>query len=236
MRKVIILQARLASSRFPNKVLAELNGRPMIAHIIDRLKESRLADSICAAIPADASEDRLAAALAHHGVTITRGHATDVLGRYIQAAYQTGAQVIVRATADNPLVSPENIDRQIEALSADPECDYVFTNGLPVGVSTECFTLKTLEKLDYLSREGNLREHVTLYLRQHPGTFNSLTLEAPPELHDPDLRLTVDTPADFEVVKAIYGRLYKPGHIVDVAAALSLLQQEPALLQEFAAA
>lgn len=236
MRRIVILQARLASSRFPNKVLSDLCGRPLIAHIIERLKAARQVDGICVAIPADASEDPLAAALTHYGVTITRGHANDVLGRYIQAAYQTGASIIVRATADNPLVCPLNLDRQVELLAHEPEADYVITDGYPVGVTTEAFTLKTLEKLDFLARDPNMREHVTLYLRRQQGSFNVRHLEAPEELHAPDLRFSIDTPSDHEFIKAVYERLYQPGTIVDLAQAIQLVRQEPALHQAALAA
>jgi spore coat polysaccharide biosynthesis protein SpsF len=231
MRKVIILQARLASSRFPNKVIAELSGRPMIAQIIDRLKASALADEICAAIPAESSEDKLAQVLADLNVTICRGHPTDVLGRYVQAAYQTNAQIIVRATADNPFVDPANLDRQLSSITENPDTDYVFTEGLPVGVTCETLTLKTLEKLDYLARTNNHREHVTLYLRENPGPFSVLTLQAEGLMRRPSLSLTIDTPADFAVAREIYKRLQRGGGIVDLAEVIRLYDEQPKLFQ-----
>lgn len=226
MRKVIILQARLASSRFPSKVLAELSGRPAIAHIIDRLKLSKLADEVCVAIPDDPGEDKLAAVLGELAVSITRGSMADVLGRYIQAAYETKADIIVRATADNPLVSWEDIDRQLGEISADPELDYLITEGYPIGITVETFTLRTLEKLDYLARQADLREHVTLYLRQHPGPFVVKPLAAPAHLAQPNLRLTMDTVQDYALMKAIYERLYKPPDPVQLKDVLDLLANE----------
>jgi spore coat polysaccharide biosynthesis protein SpsF len=227
MRKVIILQARLASSRFPSKVLAELSGRPVIAHIIDRLQAAARADAVCVAIPDDAGEDRLAEALAPLGVSITRGSGPDVLGRYIQAAYETKAEIIVRATADNPLVCFHNLDRQLEEMDADPELDYIITEGLPIGITTETFKLRTLEKLDYLARHNNLREHVTLYLRQHPGPFVVKPLSALPGLHRPNLRLTMDTQQDYALMRAIYERLYIPGGLIEISEVLELLDSAP---------
>ncbi|MCC7477909.1 NTP transferase domain-containing protein [bacterium] len=236
MRKVIILQARLASSRFPNKVLAELSGRPMISHIIERLKASKLADELNVAIPAEPSEDALANALEGSGVTISRGHPTDVLGRYIQAAYQTGAEIIVRATADNPFVCPQNLDNQIQALLDNPETDYVITEGLPVGVTVETFSLKTLEKLDFLARSNNHREHVTLYLREHPGPFVTKTLHAPAELNRPNLRLTVDTPAELARVQSLYDKVWTPGSIADLASAVRIYDENPSAYEQVATA
>jgi spore coat polysaccharide biosynthesis protein SpsF len=231
MRKVIILQARLASSRFPSKVLADLCGRPAIAHIVERLKAARLADAVCVAIPDDPGEDALASVLQGLDVALTRGSGPDVLGRYIQAAYETGAEIIVRATADNPLVCHENIDRQLAEISADPEIDYLITEGFPVGITVETFNLRTLEKLDYLARHDNLREHVTLYLRQHPGPFVVKPLVAPPELARPNLRLTMDTRMDYELMLAIFERLYRPGELIGLKAVLDLLDTEQAVAE-----
>ena len=236
MRKVIILQARMASSRFPNKVLAELSGKPMIAHIIERLKASKLADELNVAIPTEPSEDELARVLEGYDVTVSRGHPTDVLGRYIQAAYQTGANVIVRATADNPFVDPVNLDRQLQAIMDNPELDYVITEGLPVGITVETFTLKTLEKLDFLARSNNHREHVTLYLREHPGPFVTQSLHAPAELDRPGLRLTVDTPHELAMAQKLYDKVYQPGGIADLAAAIRVCDENPAEYEQVATA
>ncbi|MCH7471542.1 hypothetical protein IIA79_01120 [bacterium] len=231
MHKVIILQARLASSRFPNKVLAELCGRPVIAHIVDRLKVVAGADEVCVAIPTGADEDPLADVLSKMPVSITRGSGHDVLGRFIQAAYQTNADIIVRATADNPLVGFEEAGRQLDELLADPELDYVISEGFPVGVTTEAFTLKTLEKLDYLARHADLREHVTLYLRKNPRPFLVKTLRAPEHLRRPDCSLSLDTTQDYTLLAAIYDELYKPGELVALEAVLKLLDENPELAQ-----
>lgn len=230
MRKVIIVQARLSSSRLPNKVLAEISGKPVIAHIVERLKASAQADALCVAIPVDKGEDPLAEYLLTQDVAVSRGSTTDVLGRYIQAAYETKADLIVRATADNPLVSVTEVDRQLEALVADPELDYVITKGYPMGITVESFTLKTLEKMDYLTQHNvNHREHVTLYLRQNPRPFNILELEAPPELRQPDYKLSIDTDHDLELFRALFAKLYQPGKLVDLRDALELLSADTRL-------
>ena len=232
MRKVIIVQARLSSSRLPNKVLAEISGKPVIAHIVERLHAASQADGVCVAMPADKGEDPLAEYLQNLDVTVVRGSTTDVLGRYIQAAYETKADVIVRATADNPLVSYEEVDRQLSALEADPELDYVITKGYPMGITVESFTLKTLEKMDYLTQHNvNHREHVTLYLRQNPRPFNILELEAPPELRRPDFKLSIDTDHDLELFREVFDKLYQPGQHVSLKAALDLLAADTRLGQ-----
>jgi spore coat polysaccharide biosynthesis protein SpsF len=228
MHKVIVLQARLASSRFPRKVLAELGGKSVLENCIERLRAAKHADEVCVAIPSTDSENELAEAVAKMNVTLVRGSESDVLGRYIQSAYQTKADIVVRATADNPLVSAENIDLQIEALLADPEVDYVWTEGLPIGVSVETMRLKTLEKLDYLARHQDMREHVTLYLRKNPGPFVIRNIEAPAEHHRPEYRLSLDTPRDYELFQKIYEKLGGSGSI-DLSKALALIDGDAEL-------
>ena len=229
MRKVAILQARLDSSRYPGKVLADLKGRPAIAHIIDRLKSATQLDQVCVAIPAEHKEDKLAEVLATLDVSVIRGHASDVLARYIQAAYETKADIIVRATGDNPLVSPEVIDQQLSTLLAEPELDYVITEGMSVGVTTETFTLKTLEKLDFLAKHPDHREHVTLYLRRNPGPFVMRRLDPPEHLANANYRLTLDTAEDHAVLQRIYDKLYTGPGIVDLRNVFRLLEEDKEL-------
>jgi spore coat polysaccharide biosynthesis protein SpsF len=230
MRKVIIVQARISSSRLPRKVLAEICGKPVIAHIIERLKASALADALCIAIPADKEEDALAEYLAGESVIVVRGSTKDVLGRYIQAAYETKADLIVRATADNPLVSFEEVDRQLGKLEADPDLDYVITKGYPLGITVESFTLKTLEKMDYLTQfNSDYREHVTLYLRQNPRPFTIMELEAPPDLRKPDYKLSIDSDHDLQLFRAIFEKLYQPGQLLDLSSVLGLLAEDSRL-------
>lgn len=229
MHNVIILQARLSSSRLPKKVLADICGKPVIAHVIDRLRAAKRVNEVCVAIPTDSQEDALAEVLAGLDVTVVRGSQHDVLGRFMQAAYQTRADLIVRTTADNPLVSYEEIDRQLELLENDPGIDYLITEGYPAGITPESFTLKTLEKLDYLARHAHMREHVTLYLRKNTGPFATRILDAPEDLAAPDLMLTVDMQQDLELFRAIYGKLYKPGQLIQLTDVYALLDADPAI-------
>lgn len=227
MHNVIILQARLSSSRLPRRVLAEISGRPVIAHIIDRLRAARRAHEVCVAIPSDATDDELAEVLAGLDVTVVRGSQHDVLGRFMQAAYQTRADLIVRTRADNPLVSYEEIDRQLAVLEQEPDVDYAITDGYPQGITPESFTLKTLEKLDYLARHAHMRKHVTLYLRKNPGPFSVRRLQAPDEYTAPRMMLTIDMQQDLELFREIYDRLYRPGRLVQLGDVFELLRGNP---------
>ena len=229
MKKVAILQARLNSSRLPRKVLADLAGKPVIEHIIDRLETSERLDEICIAIPEVETENELLQAIGKRNVHIARGPETNVLTRFLIAAYETHADIIVRATADNPLMDVCVMDEQLKFIEEHPATDYVFTKGLPLGVSTETFTRKTLDKLDFLARTPLMREHVTYYLVEHPSPFNVVYLDPPEVLAHPELRLTLDTPDDMEVFSQIYGELYNGQGIVPTEKAVGLLLQRPEL-------
>nr|MDQ3023592.1 NTP transferase domain-containing protein [bacterium] len=230
MRKIIIIQARLTSSRFPGKVLAELSGKPVIAHVIDRLRAVKGIDDVCVAIPTDSSDDQLAEVVKGLGVCVTRGHGRDVLSRYIQAAYETKADAIVRATGDNALVDWHNVEQQLAVFEADPELDYVTTDGFPVGITVETFKLKTLEKLDFLARKDDLRKEVTLYIKQNEGPFVVKHLQAPEGQRWPDISLSINRPEDLTFVQAIYDRLSKEGELIEIGDVIGLLRSEPALL------
>lgn len=229
MLKVIVLQARLNSSRLPGKVLLPLAGRPCLWHILERLKRCRTIDRICVATTDLPGDDRLAEYCEELGVDVVRGSENDVLSRYIVAAYHSGAGIIVRATADNPFVSPEYIDEEVEYLEAHPDCDYVCARRLPLGTMAEAFTLKTLEKLDFVAKEDIYREHVTYYLHDKRGYhgFSMAELDVEREIARPELRLTMDTVEDYELISKIYDELYAEGDIIGVEEAVRYLDSNP---------
>jgi len=228
MKKVAILQARLNSSRLPRRVLADLAGRPVLLHILDRLKKSEELDEICVAIPEIPGEDELAQVGESAGVTLARGPEHDVLSRFRIASYQTGAEMVVRGKADDPLVDVDILDEQLRFLEEHPEVEYVFTRGLPQGTAVESFPQKTLDKLDYLARTLEYRKHVTYYLLEHPQTFNVHVMEPPQALRRPHYRFSLDTPEDHEVLKVVYGELYQ-GEPIPLAEAVNLLDARPEL-------
>lgn len=232
MNKVIVLQARLNSSRLPGKVLLPLAGKPVLWHILERLKRPWTVDRICVATTTDTSDDELVAFLDDYGVEVVRGSEDDVLARYIQAAFATDAEIIVRATGDNPLLHPESLDDVVAYLEANPDCDYVSQRELPLGAMLEAFTRRTLEKLDYVSKDAIYREHVTFYLhdkRGHHG-FNMADLSVESALRRPNLRLTMDTMEDYELISRIYDELYTEGEIIELSKVIEYLDANPNML------
>ena len=124
-KRVVIVQARMASSRLPGKVLMDLCGKPMLAQLLGRLKRCMHADEIVVATTTKPGDDPVAALADREGVRVFRGSEDDVLSRYAGAAREARAGMVVRITADCPLIDPDQTDRVIQALEKGAaEYDY----------------------------------------------------------------------------------------------------------------
>jgi spore coat polysaccharide biosynthesis protein SpsF len=205
----IVLQARMGSSRLPGKVMMELCGRPMLGHILDRLKMVANANLIIVATSTNIIDDIIESFSESQNVPCFRGSEMDVLDRYYQAARKFTLDHIVRATADNPLVDPEEACRLIE-LHLERSADYTHAFGqLPIGVGVECFTLFALERSWREGHQSNHREHVNEYIQEHPDRFHIEQLDIPQAKRASSLRLTVDTQNDFDRIAVLYSRLLR---------------------------
>ena len=230
-RVCAIVQARMGSQRLPGKVLAAIGGAPMLAHVALRAAACPAVDQVIIATGDGADDDPVAAAAAALGVPCWRGSPHDVLGRYRGAADAFGADVVVRLTADCPLLDPAVIGQVIAALVAGPTpCDYaanVFTRTFPRGLDAEALWRDTLHRLDRLARTPATREHVTALVHERPALFVTASVEGAVDASD--LRLTVDTDADLELIRRIHARL-APGPTTPHAEVVALLRREPALV------
>lgn len=200
---VAIVQARLGSSRLPLKSLLCLRGLPVIDWVTTRLKKSRLLSRIIVAVP-DTELDRV---LIEHLKTAATdyiaGPEEDVLRRFVLAARATDADYIVRVCADNPLVWAEAIDQLIEFYAVN-ECDYAWNhvprdNLWPDGLGAEIISAPLLYELDRLAQLPSQREHCLNYIRDNEASFRLATFDpVEPWLCRPDLKLDLDSPADFQ--------------------------------------
>lgn len=208
MRVVAILQARLGGTRLPGKVLLDLCGKSVVRHCVQRLQQARLVDTICVAVPH--GDQELIEHLAGIPISAPPMCAEDnVLGRMAWTARHSGADIVVRATADNPFVSWTNIDRQVATMLDDPSIDYVWTAGLPVGVSAEVIRAAALLFMDeHVNVDDPEREHVTRPLRMTPAPQRTCHLLAPPLMRYPQERLTIDYKRDYENVQRLYEKMY----------------------------
>lgn len=224
-----IVQGRMGSTRLPGKVMRSLQGRPMIDHVLERLGRVPEVSEVVVATSTRTVDDPLARHLQAAGIRVFRGSETDVLGRYYCAALEVQAQVIVRVTADCPLISPSVTGRVVQAyLSAVPPCDYVSNSrqrSYPRGLDIEVFSFRALEKAHREATRPEDREHVTPYIWRQPDVFR-LGIEIG-EVDRSNLRLTVDTPEDFGLVRRIYMALYPSNPAFDLVDIVELLDQHP---------
>ena len=210
-----IIQARVTSTRLPGKVLMNIEGKPMLWHVINRLKFSKELDDIILAIPDTKENDILEKFAKDNKVKYFRGSEEDVLSRYYKTAKEFKCDVMVRITSDCPLIDPEIIDLVIEE-HLNFKADYssnTLKRTFPRGLDTEVFNFDILEKSYKKAKENYQREHVTPYIYEHPEIFKLQNIEAEKELYRPELRWTVDTKEDLELVREVYRHLYKPQKI-----------------------
>lgn len=166
---VAIIQARMSSSRLPGKVLLDLAGQPMLVHVVERVKGARTIQDIVVATTNDPSDDPIEQACAARGYACFRGSLHDVLDRYYQAARASRAGVIVRITADCPLIDPAVVDRTVEAFHS-PNTDFCanrlpppWGRTLPIGLDVEVVSFTALERAWKEADQPFQREHVMPY-------------------------------------------------------------------------
>ncbi len=229
-RILAIVQARMGSSRLPGKCLADIAGKPLLQHVIDRARASTHVSDVVVATTCEPADTPLVAHLRSWGVPYFRGSTDDVLDRFYQASSHREADVIVRITADDPLKDPAVVDRVI-ARFLDASVDYA-SNTLeptyPEGLDVEVFTHQALVRA---WREASLRserEHVTPYIWSHPDRFRLLSVTNDRDLSA--LRFTVDYADDLVFVRAVYAELYR-GRVFGLSDVLALLERRPDLLE-----
>lgn len=207
-RKVAIVQARMGSTRFPGKVLADLAGAPMLERQLARLSRARMLDEIVVATTTMAEDDAVVGLSARLGYRYFRGDAHDVLRRYLDASRDARADLVVRVTGDCPLIDPDVVDRVVDALIAGP-ADYasnVIRRTYPRGLDTEALHSDVLARTERLAREPAWREHVTLFIYSgRPDLWILRSVES--ELERSDLRWTVDLPEDLTAMRSLYEEL-----------------------------
>ncbi|MBI3066873.1 MAG: aminotransferase class III-fold pyridoxal phosphate-dependent enzyme [Deltaproteobacteria bacterium] len=231
-RKVVALvQARMGSTRLPGKVLADIDGEPMLARIVSRVERSSLVTAVVVITSDTPADDVIEEFCKKRGLSVFRGSENDVLDRTYQAAKAQQAEAIVRVTADCPLIDPAVIDRVVAAYLTD-DCDYASNTLIytyPDGLDTEVFSFDALEISWREARRAADREHVTPYLRAS-GRFRLRNVECELIRSLRHYRWTVDEPCDLEFVRAVYARLRSKSNS-GWREVLSLLDADPALAQ-----
>jgi glutamate-1-semialdehyde aminotransferase/spore coat polysaccharide biosynthesis protein SpsF (cytidylyltransferase family) len=201
---VAIVQARMGSSRLPGKTIADVAGRPLLLHVVQRVRNARRVDKVVVATTDRSSDDPIAALCQREGIKYFRGSEDDVLDRFYRTAQANAADTVVRITADCPLIDPAVIDKVIARFQVG-DCDYA-SNAVrytyPDGLDTEVCSFAALERAWREAKKPAEREHVMPYLRT--AKFRTANVESDSPVPLGKYRWTVDYPADLEFVRKIY--------------------------------
>jgi spore coat polysaccharide biosynthesis protein SpsF len=229
-KKIIaIIQARVGSTRLPGKVLKKISKKPVIWHVLNRVRLSKKIDDVIVAIPSTAENDILEDFIKKLKFSYFRGSEEDVLSRYYNTASRFNGEIIVRITSDCPLIDPEVVDMVIQE-HINSNADYTsntIKRTFPRGLDTEVFNYNTIEAAYNKARKDYEREHVTPYIYENPEVFTLNSIEAKGKLNRPDLRLTLDTKEDLRLIREIFKGLYRPGRVIYTKSIIEFLDRNP---------
>ena len=231
-RVVLVIQARMGSTRLPGKSLMDLAGEPLVGRILERVKRCRRLDEIVLAIPDTAQDAPLGDLGRQYGVTVFAGSEHDLVERYYQAALAAKADIVGRLPADNATPEPEEIDRIADFHRSVPSRGFssnltqVGDNQYPDGIGAEMFDFSLLAEARERNSDPRQREHVHLnffdYGPQQPVDADWCpirTIACPSAFARPDLVLDVNTQSQYDFMRALYEALYPRNpqfHITDI--------------------
>ena len=219
---VCIVQARMGSTRLPKKSMLTLGDEPLIVHVLKRAALSKRLDSLVLATTQLPEDDVLESTAKSLGFLVYRGHQSDLVDRYYNAATKFNAETIVRVPADNPLIHPTEIDRIIDYFLRN-EVDFasnigpLWGNGYPDGLGAEVFSMTKLRELHNNLTDPFHREHVTSYFRDNPKQFKLGTVPCPKEFSRPDIVLDVNTLADYKFISKLFSDLGKTTDFINIS-------------------
>jgi spore coat polysaccharide biosynthesis protein SpsF len=231
MKSVAIIQARMGSTRLPGKVLSDLEGEPMLARVVNRSRRAITVNEVVVATTIKPADKPIAELCSKLGRPCFQGDEDDVLDRYYRAALAHRADLIIRITADCPMVEPEIIDRVVLELQNNEKIDYAGNTlpprTFPRGLDVEAVTFEALERAWREDENKAWREHVTPYIYNHPEKFKLYAVVNSVDYSS--MRWTVDTYEDLSFIRNIYkhfGHDHFSWHDV-----LTVLRQHPEWLE-----
>lgn len=228
MKTAILITARLKSARLPKKVIRPVHGRPMIVHMLDRLKLAERPTEIIICTSPLSQDEPLVKIAQQEGVQYYRGDPDDVLLRLTNAAAEFGVDTVISCTADNPFVDPEYIDRLID-FHLKHGYEYSKSEGLPFGAFAYALSYRAMVRACEIKAETDTEVWGGYFTETGQFSWGVMQVDDP-SVRWPELRLTVDTPQDFELVTRIVDELYKPGQVFSLAEIVALCRRRPDLV------
>jgi spore coat polysaccharide biosynthesis protein SpsF len=209
MTVIATIEARMTSTRLPGKVMAYCRGTTMLERLVIRLKSVSNIDEVIIATTTNMEDDLIVELASNLGVRFFRGSEDNVFDRVIQTAIFANADTVVEITGDCPLLDPVLVEQMVEIFRIN-SIDYISNcefPSYPAGMEIQVVSLQALMKSYQMTNSALDREHVTLHIRNHPEVFRQMYLIAPIGLRFPELSVTLDEPADLEVISAVIENL-----------------------------
>ncbi len=203
MKCLVMIQARCGSTRLPNKVMADLCGKTVLARIVERAQRSRIVDEVMVVTSIDKNNLTILTECAKLGVRVGVGSEDDVLDRYYQTARLLKPEYVIRLTADCPCFDAELLDMAIEAMDEDTDYCGMLSESFADGLDLEIMKFSALENAWKNAKHTFEREHVTQYIIRRPEVFKLQNFESPVGYFG-NQRWTIDEPEDYELVSKIY--------------------------------
>jgi spore coat polysaccharide biosynthesis protein SpsF len=232
MKYLVIIQARCGSSRLPGKVLKDVYGKTALERMIDRVKRSKRIDEVIIATTINKEDREIVKLVSSLGLRVFAGSSNDVLDRYYQTAKLINPQYIIRLTSDCPLFDAEILDNAIETFE-QKNCDYLgmISETFPDGLDLEIMKFDVLKTAWEKAALTSEREHVTLYIKNHPELFTIYDYQCTYG-NLKHMRWTLDESEDLVFVQSIYKHFLDVGkEYFSSSEILDLLEKKPELTE-----
>ena len=231
-RVVATIEGRTTSTRLPGKIMMPLAGQPVMQHMIERHRRSKLTDEVVVATTVNAADDPVVELCAKIGCAYFRGSEDDVFARVLGAGEQYKADILVQGMADSPLVDWRLVDQCIELLEKeDADCaSNEFMETFPVGFDVRAYKFATLREAEKNDTDSAYREHAGYSIRSHPEKFKLANWEAKGGMRWGELRLTLDTAEDYKLISAVYDELYPKNRDFSADDVVAFLKNRPDLV------
>ncbi|RTE07934.1 cytidylyltransferase domain-containing protein [Paenibacillus whitsoniae] len=226
MKTVMIIQARMGSSRLPGKVLLPLGKTVVLDYVVQRCRNVQGVDEVIVATSVLAPDDAIAAWCEQNEVICFRGSEDDVLSRYYMCAAAYDPDYVIRVTADCPFVDYEMASGLIQQMKQERVDILDLVGDVPRGLTVEIVAFSALETMYNVGKELRHREHVTYYAYEHREQFTRKSYPVSTPLLHPELRITLDTEEDYALCKRI-GDHFRDNMLVSSEDVVEFLLQNP---------
>ncbi|MCZ8531801.1 glycosyltransferase family protein [Psychrobacillus psychrodurans] len=225
MKTIAIIQARMGSTRLPGKILKDLGDSDVLTYVTSRCKKINGIQEVIVATSTLPQDDAIEDWCKKHHVAYFRGSEDDVLSRYVDCAKKYEPDYVMRVTSDCPFVDYEMASEIVSLMDKERKDIVVLDGELPRGLAVELISNTSLLKIDEIGHEPRHREHVTYYAYEFAEQFETITYKVLANRKAPELRITLDTEEDYELIKAVAEQFNNP--LISSAAVIDYLKNAP---------